>query len=170
MKLFVFFITFIVALPLMAQTDDLRDEPGYVDFGELNSAYGEPIVEINIGSALLGFVGALAGDDDPETAAIFDKLKAVRVNVYKVHGDASAAIDHINDVAAKLSASNWVPIVTVRDEGEHVYILIKMNGEKIEGLTVMAAEDDDEAVFINVIGEIDPDDLSKITDTLDIDL
>lgn len=170
MKLFVFFITFIVALPLMAQTDELRDEPGYVDFGELNSAYGEPRVEINIGSALLSFVGALAGDDDPEVAAVFDKLRAIRVNVYKVDGDASAAIDHINDVARTLEARDWVPIVTVRDEGEHVRILVKMSDGKIDGLTVMAAEDDDEAVFINVIGEIDPEDLSKVTDALDIDL
>ena len=55
MKLFVFLISFFVALPVLAQTDELRDEPGYVDFGELNSAYGEPTVEINIGAALLGF-------------------------------------------------------------------------------------------------------------------
>ncbi len=170
MKLFVFLISFLVALPVMAQTDELRDEPGYVDFGELNSAYGEPAVEINIGPALIGFVGALAGDDDPEVAAVFDKLKAVRVNVYKVDGDASLAIDHIKEVASTLESREWVPIVTVRDEGEHVRIFVKMSGEKIDGLTVMAAEDDDEAVFINVIGEIDPEDLSKVTDSLDIDL
>ena len=170
MKLFVFLISFFVALPVFAQTDELRDEPGYVDFGALNSAYGEPKVEINIGAALLGFVGALADDDDPEAAAIFDKLKAVRVNVYTVDGDASAAIDHINEVSSTLQSRDWTPIVTVRDEGEHVRIFVKMSGEKIDGLTIMAAEDDDEAVFINVIGEIDPEDLSKVTDTLDIDL
>jgi hypothetical protein len=169
MKLFVFLISFFVALPVIAQTDELRDEPGYVDFGEMSAAYGEPKIEINIGSALLGFVGALADDDDPEVAAIFDKLKAVRVNVYKVD-DATAAIDHISDVASELKSRSWIPIVTVRDEGEHVRIFVKMTGDKIDGLTVMAAEDDDEAVFINVIGEIDPDDLSKVTDTLDIDL
>jgi len=169
MKLFVFLISFFVALPVIAQTDELRDEPGYVDFGELSSAYGEPVVEINIGTALLGFVGALAGEDDPEAAAIFDKLKAVRVNVYKVE-DASAAIGHINDVSSKLQSQDWTSIVTVRNEGEHARIYVKMNGNKIDGLTVMAAEDGDEAVFINVIGEIDPEDLSTVTDTLDIDL
>jgi len=58
----------------------------------------------------------------------------------------------------------------VRNEGEHARIYVKMNGNKIDGLTVMAAEDGDEAVFINVIGEIDPEDLSTVTDTLDIDL
>lgn len=170
MKLFVFLISIFVALPVMAQTDELRDEPGYVDFGLLNEAYGEPRVEINIGTALLGFIGALADDDDPEAAAIFDKLKGIRVSIYKVDGDASAAINHIDEVASKLSAQNWTSIVKVNDDGENVRIMIKMTGNKIDGLTVMAAEDDDEAVFINVIGEIDPEDLSKITDTLDIDL
>lgn len=170
MKLFVFLISFFVALPVLAQTDELRDEPGYVDFGMLNATYGEPRVEINLGTSLLGFVGALAGDDDPEAAAIFEKLKGVRVNVYKVEGDASEAINHINDVAAKLSAQNWVPIVKVSDEGENVRIFVKMSDDMIDGLTVMAAEDDDEAVFINVIGQIDPADLHTVTDSLDIDL
>ncbi len=170
MKVFVFLISLLVALPVVAQTDNLRDEPGYVDFGELSSAYGEPSVEINIGGALLGFVSALAENEDPEVAQLFKKLKAVRVNIYKVGDDASVAINRINEVTSKLKSDNWVPIVSVRDEGENVRIYVKMNGDVIDGLTVMAAEDGDDAVFINIIGQINPEDFTKITDKLDIDL
>ncbi len=170
MKVITFLISFFVAAAAFAQTDDLRDEPGYVDFGELSEAYGEPKVEINIGGALLGFVGAMAKNGDPDVAALFNKLRAVRVNVFDVEGDATVAMNHIDEVARALSADGWTPIVTVRDEGEHVRIFVKMTDNVIDGLTVMAAEDDDEAVFINIIGEINPEDLSRVTDTLDIDL
>ena len=42
-------LTATLALPVMAQEDELKDYPGYVDFGELNSIFGEPTTTINIG-------------------------------------------------------------------------------------------------------------------------
>ena len=32
----------MLALPVMAQEDELKDLPGFIDFGDLTSAYGEP--------------------------------------------------------------------------------------------------------------------------------
>ncbi len=159
----------LLAIPAMAQEDALKDLPGYVDFGELNSIYGEPKVNISIGGALLGFVGAMAKNDDPEAAAIFKKLKGVRVSVYSTEGNLDAALDQVSRVKSALIASNWEPIVQVSDEGEQVQIFMKMDGVKMDGLTLMAV-DDEEAVFINVIGQLDPQELAEVMGNFDIDI
>ena len=160
----------LLALPVMAQEDALRDLPGFVDFGEMNSIYGEPKVNISIGGTLLSFVAALAKNDDPEAAAIFSKLKGVRVSVYATEdAGAAAALDQVARVKSSLSASSWEPIVQVNDGGEQVQIFMKMNGAVMDGLTLMAV-DDEEAVFINVIGQLDPNELAQVMDNFDIDI
>jgi len=158
-----------LALPAVAQEDALRDLPGFVDFGGLNEIYGEPKVNISIGGALLRFVGAMAKNEDPEAAAIFSKLKGVRVSVYATGGNAAAALDQVSSVKKSLSALQWAPIVQVNDEGEQVQIFMKMNGEVMDGLTLMAV-DDEEAVFINVIGQLDPNELAGLMDDFDVDI
>ena len=160
----------LLAFPAMAQEDALKDLPGFVDFGEMNSIYGEPKVNISIGGSLLGFVGAMAKHDDPEAAAIFNKLKGVRVSVYSTEdAGVGAALDQVSQVKSSLQADNWEPIVQVNDDGEQVQIFMKINGTKMDGLTLMAV-DDEEAVFINVIGQLDPDELAQVLDNFDVDI
>ena len=160
----------LLAFPALAQEDALKDLPGFVDFGELTSIYGEPKVNISIGGALLGFVAAMAENDDPETAELFNKLKGVRVSVYSTEEmGAEAAFDQVGRVKSTLQSSSWQPIVQVNDDGEQVQIFMKMDGDKMNGLTLMAV-DDEEAVFINVIGQLDPRELSQVMDNFDIDL
>ena len=83
-------LTACMALPVLAQEDALKDLPGYIDFGELTSAYGEPKVNITIGGTLLNFVGAMASKEEPEAAQVFSQLKGVRVSTYATGGVAIA--------------------------------------------------------------------------------
>ena len=46
---------------------------------------------------------------------------------------------------------------------------MKFSGETVEGITVMALAED-EAVFVNVIGDLKPDELGKVMDNFDIDM
>lgn len=157
-----------LALPVMAQEDALKDLPGYVSFGELSSVYGEPRVMINVGGAILKFVGA-AAKNDPEAAKILNGLKGVRINVYAIDGNPDAALEQVNTVKGLLQSRQWEPIVQVMEAGEQTQIFMKLEGELMEGLTVMTVSDE-EAVFINIIGQLDPAQLSAVMDNFDIDL
>jgi len=158
-----------LALPAAAQEDAMKDLPGYVDFGIFPGVYGEPKVMINLGGSILKFVGGMSRDD-PETAALMDKLKGVRINVYSVEeGSADPALQKIAQVKTMLQSSNWEPIVQVNEDGEQAQIFIKFSGDVMEGLTVMAV-DEEEAVFINIIGQLEPDQLSQVMDNFDIDI
>lgn len=159
----------LLALPVMAQEDALKGYPGYVDFGELNSVFGEPSVQISVGESLLGLVGSLSASEDPETAELFKRLNGVRVNVFETESMAEGAVDLIQDISSKLSDRGWESVVTVNSQDEQVRIFMKINEDRIDGITVMAVEEN-EAVFVNVIGDINPAQLGKVMENFDIEM
>jgi len=168
-KLLLMSLAAMLALPVMAQEDALKTFPGYVDFGELNAIFGEPTVQIAVGESLLGLVGALSASQDPEAAELFKRLNGVRVSVFETSQMADGAVDYVKDVSSQLSNLGWESVVTVNSADEQVRIFMKINNDRVEGITVMAVEED-EAVFVNVIGSINPAELGKVMENFDIDL
>jgi hypothetical protein len=160
----------LLSLPGVAQESELKEIPGYVDFGALDSVYGEPRVRINIGGFLLKFM-INATKDDPEAAALMKGLKGVRINVYNTSGEVEPAMEQVARVRSVLQAENWEPIVQVKEIGEEVQVFIKagQTGETMEGLTVMAVNGE-EAVFVNLMGTIDPAKLGQVMEQLDVDV
>ena len=159
----------LLAFPAIAQEDTLKDLPGYVDFGELNSIFGEPTVQISIGESLLNMVGALSAEEDPEAAELFRKLNGVRVNVFETEAMADGAVDLVKDISTKLSDQGWESVVTVNSADEQVRIFMKISEDRVDGITVMAVEET-EAVFVNVIGDINPAELERVMDNFDVDI
>jgi hypothetical protein len=159
----------MLALPAMAQEDALTDFPGYVDFGELNSMFGEPSVQIAVGGALLGFVSALSAAEDPEAAELFKRLHGVRVSVFENPAVTEDAVNYVKTISSQLNQQGWESVVTVNSDDEQVRIFMKFNAENVEGITVMTLQED-EAVFVNVIGDLKPDELGKVMDNFDIEM
>jgi hypothetical protein len=159
----------VLAFPALAQEDALKAFPGYVDFGELNSTFGEPTVQISIGASLLSLVATLSAQEDPEAAELFKKLNGVRVNVFETEAMAEGAVDLVKDISGKLGESGWESVVTVNSADEQVRVFMKINGETVDGITVMAVEES-EAVFVNVIGNINPAELERVMKNFDIKL
>ena len=58
---------------------------------------------------------------------------------------------------------------SVNDGSEQVRIFMKINGDMVEGISVMAVEPT-EAVFVNVIGNLNPAELEKVMDNFDVDI
>jgi len=159
----------LLALPAAAQEDALKAFPGYVDFGELSGTFGEPTVQISIGASLLNLVGSLSAEEDPEAAELFKKLNGVRVNVFETETMAEGAVDLVKDISSKLSSSGWESVVTVNSADEQVRVFMKINAETVDGITVMAVEEN-EAVFVNVIGNINPAELEKVMKNFDVEI
>lgn len=160
-------LTALMALPALAQEDALKAYPGYVDFGELSSIFGEPTVQISVGQALLNLVGSLSAEEDPEAAALFSRLNGVRVNVFENREISPEGVDFVKDTSSKLAALGWESVVTVNQDQEQVRIFMKLSDGQVEGITVMAVEAT-EAVFVNVIGNLNPAELEKVMDNFDV--
>jgi hypothetical protein len=161
-------ITMLLALSAVAQEDELKTMPGYVAFESLDEVYGEPRVRVNVGGFLLSLMSK-AAKNDPEAAAVLEGLEGVRINVYSTGGEVAPAIDQLQNAKNMLSNQNWEPIIQVNEDRQNVQVFIKANGEGVQGLTVMAVDADD-AVFVNILGSIDPENLGAIMDQFDVDL
>ena len=159
----------LLSLPAIAQEDELKDLAGYVDFGDLSATYGEPKITINLGGTMLNFVGMMSSEESPETSELISKLKGIRVQMYAIDENADAAKTQFSKVKGDLKSSGWEPIVQVNEEDEQVLIYMKMDGENMEGLTVMVV-DEEEAVFVNIIGQLNPAELGKVMKSLDVDV
>ena len=162
-------LTAMLALPAVAQEDALKAFPGYVDFGDLGDIFGEPTVQISVGASLLSLVGSLSASEDPEAAEMFKRLNGVRVNVYENTEIPAEGLDLVRDVSSQLSGSGWESVVTVNSEDEQVRIFMKIDDDVVQGITVMVVEAT-EAVFVNVIGDINPAELEKVMDNFDVEI
>lgn len=167
-KLAIGVFTMLLALSVVAQEDELKTMPGYVAFESLDEVYGEPKVRVNVGGFLLSLMSK-AAKNDPEAAAVLEGLEGVRINVYSTGGEVAPAIDQLQNAKNMLSNQNWEPIIQVNEDRQNVQVFIKANGEGVQGLTVMAVDADD-AVFVNILGSIDPENLGAIMDQFDVDL
>ena len=159
----------LCAAPALAQEDALKDYPGYVDFGSLTEIFGEPTVQIAVGESLLGLVGSLSAKEDPEAAELFNRLNGVRVNVFENTEVTAEGYDFVKDASTQLAGMGWESVVTVNSEDEQVRIFMKIDGDVVRGITVMAVEPT-EAVFVNVIGDLNPEELEKVMDNFDVDV
>ena len=159
----------LLALPAIAQEDELKNLAGYVDFGDLSATYGEPKITINLGGTMLNFVGMMSSSESPETSEMISKLKGIRVQIYSLDENVDAARDQFGKTKSGLKSSGWEPLVQVNDDDEQVLVYMKMEEGNMEGMTVMVV-DDEEAVFVNVIGQLNPAELGRVMDSFDVDV
>jgi hypothetical protein len=148
-------------------------EPGYVDVGQLLPSTKGQFVEVNLSPALLKFAARIAKHHEPDAAEIVGDIKRIRVNVVGLDDSNRAeTIQKIEAVRSQLESQGWSRMVTVREgeRGDDVAIFAKMKGDdSIEGLVVTVIDRKGEAVFVNIVGNINPDKLAALAEKYDIE-
>ncbi len=160
---------------LLLCTSTYANAQGEIDFADLSTHYGEPKVEINLSAGLMKLIGSFANSEDPEIGDILSKLESIKVRVYNLNGEVSKASSTIDQVSSELKADNWETLVTVNnnEENQKVRVFSKSTSNVIDGVVVMVVspeKDGGEAVFINIVGEIDPEKIGKVAQTLNVDI
>ncbi len=140
----------------------------FFDFGRIPGVPNEPNVEINLNAALLGFVTEAARTADPDAADAIRGLDGVRVRVYDDLEDTKAVAAFVGEASKRLERSGWQRAVYVADDSDNVRIYVQMQDKKVSGMTVMVV-DDDEAVFINIAGFIEPAQLGRLARAMGVD-
>jgi len=144
--------------------DRLENLPGYVDFsGLVDLSNAPPKVEVTLSGVLLQFFAVALEEEDADLAQTLGKLASIRVSVFDLEeSSAKQARVEADRIASRLSADAWERTVLVRDEESTVHMFIKPDADRIAGMTVMVVEPSSEAVFINIVGEIDPAQLGRV--------
>lgn len=162
-----------LSLALTTFSSAAEAQSGAIDIGQLMpSAKGE-FVEINLSSAMLKFAARIAARQEPEAAELIRNLKSIRVNVVGLDdSNRAGTIEQIEGVRRKLEAQGWTKMVTVREKngGDNVDVHVMQRGEEaIDGLVVTVLDKKGEAVFVNIVGNINADQIAQIADKFDIE-
>ncbi len=149
-----------------------ESESGYVDFRELDDWFDtEAKLEINVKGALLRLVAEASRNEDPELARLLSRLKGIYVRGYPLSRSQAGAVGRrTSDFARRLEGQGWDTVVRVREEDEQVDMYIRSDGDNIAGLVVMVVSpDEDETIFVNIVGDIDPEEIGRIGSKFHID-
>lgn len=162
-----------LALSVLALTAQAA-APGFVDVGKFTPVDGCQFVEVNLNAPLLKFASMFVDQEEPEVAALIRSIKHVRVNVVGYDETTRAeTTDRVTGVRRELESQGWAQMVSVKDAGgaDNVEIYVKMGaGETIEGLVVTVIDSHKkEVVFVNLVGDIKPEQLATIGKRLNIE-
>lgn len=156
-----------------APAGDYTKHPGYMEF-DTKAIFGgaEPKVEVYLRQPMLNLVSKFAENEDPEMVEVLGKLQLVRVQIFNSDDESFQKFATESSAAVKaLDSKGWERVVRVREDNEQVYVYLKPSPdyEFIQGIVVIAAEDDDDAIFVNIVGDIHPDDIDILGDRFGID-
>jgi hypothetical protein len=146
--------------------------PGQVDFGSFSpSKSGGEFVEVNVPSSLISMAAKFIEKQEPDVAQMLNGLKLVHVNVLAM--DDSNRDDmkqRAEKVRSNLSGHGWERIVCAQKDNQDVGVFLKMDGNKaVQGLTVVVLDGEKHAVFVNIVGDIRPEQLASLGEKLNIE-
>jgi len=164
-----------VAAPAFAgdpKNEDVNRHPGFVDFTALN-VFGDqgPEVEVFLDRGLIAMVGSMSKRKDPALSEMLSKLLQIRVQTFAIRDEKRSEIEaKTKEMAKKLESKGWQTFVRVNDkkDGSQTYVYMKPRGNVFEGLVVMNVDPNDDASFVNIVGEIDPEKLGELGEKFNI--
>jgi Domain of unknown function (DUF4252) len=164
-----------VLVLLLAAPSGWAQKPPAVDSGllpldELNLFPKDKLsAEVNIEGALLRLVAQASKRSDPDFSSLLAGLRSIKVQVFPLAGaEAETVKVKIGRAVRWLEDHNWQTMMKVREEGSETYIYLKEQDGKIVGLTVLSFTPGEEAAVINIAGRIDPEQLGRLGQGLDV--
>lgn len=171
--IFILFLSIgLVTTSIFADEDkEIKKHPGYVNLDDIEiPGDAEETVEVYVKGPILKLVAKATEHEDPGLAEILSKLLLIRINTFSIdHGLTDKLKPKISKIEQDLQKQKWEKTVRVKERDNLVNIYVKFDDkDRIVGLVIMAIEDDDEAVFVNIVGEADWEAISKIGRKFDI--
>jgi hypothetical protein len=145
--------------------------PGQVDFGGFSPPKnGGQFVEVNVPTALINFASQIISKDEPDVAKVLNGLKLVKVNVIGLDDENRPDLEkRAQKIRQDLSGNGWERVVNVQEKDQDVSVYLKMDEKgAVQGLTAVVIAGKDQAVFVNVVGDIKPEQLAMLGDKFHI--
>lgn len=151
---------------------DLKTLPGYLDPNALQPFAGDDqlTLEVNLQGPLIRFVAEAAKGADPELSAAISKVQSVLFRLYQLTpGDLERLRRDTATSAAALEKKGWQRVVWMRGEKSVNYLYLKMEGNRVIGLTALFIDQQNQFGIINLAGEIDPAQVGRIGQRFNIE-
>ncbi len=145
-----------------------RSSDGFADLESLGVRDTDSVMTLSLGPSVLRFAASHM-DDEPETRELLKSLDGVRIRIYEIDGDAGRVAGRIEDMSRHLQDDGWEPVMLVREENETTHMLLRTIDGRICGMTVLVSDGESEAVVVNLMGDIKPDQFGDVMVALDVD-
>jgi hypothetical protein len=127
------------------------------------------VVDVSLDEKLMAMAAKLivkyAKDDDEakEAAAIIAGIKEVYVRSYEFDTEGQYSPADVENIRAQVKGPGWSRLVGVRSkrEGENAEVYLCMPGDKVLGVTIIAANPK-ELTVVNIVGTVDVERLSEL--------
>jgi hypothetical protein len=145
-----------------------RSSDGFADLESLGVRDTDSVMTLSLGPSVLRFAASHI-DDEPEMRELLNSLDGVRIRIYEIDGDAGRVAGRIEDMSRHLQDDGWEPVMLVREENETTHMLLRTIDGRICGMTVLVSDGESEAVVVNLMGDIKPDQFGDVMVALDVD-
>lgn len=169
-SLFIFSLA-VLSTSSLAQNTDYKKDPGYIEFGDLSSFQsGDNASEILLDERLLKLAAENSKKEDSELKDVLKGLKLVKVNsfFFKEQNE-SRILNKLKSLDAELTSKSWERIIKMQSNGNYNSVYVKTKGgNNVAGLVVTTLNSKGMAVFINIVGDINLESLSRLSKNLGI--
>lgn len=165
----------VLAMLLLASARVSAQSPDAEAAFKQLSAKAVKAVNISLDQSMLQFAGMFMNDKDADEAQakkIIANLKGVYVHSFEFSKPGGYSDDDISALRAALKEPEWSRIINVNKSGKDeeektAEIYFRKEGDKIGGLAVIAAEPR-KLTFVEIVGDINPQDLAKLSGQMGI--
>lgn len=162
----------MVSCCLLTQASAEGLPPGQVDFGAFSPPEtGGEFVEVNLPGSLIAMAARFVEKQQPDVAQLIGGLHLVHVNVIGLDDSNRQAVEKRTErIRHELDSKGWERIVAVHQSEQTVSVYLKTaNKDTVQGLVVMVLDARKQAVFVNVVGDIKPEQLAALGERLHLD-
>lgn len=149
-----------------------EDSPGYVDFSR-QPLFDEDDLEIRVSvkGPMIHLVAEASREKDPNLAEMLGELEAVEVHVYRLAEDERDAVRReISRQAGELEAGGWAEAITIHLRRARGHVFLRLVGAEPVGVAALYVGEENEAVFVNIVGRIDPAQIGRLASQFNLDL
>ncbi len=126
----------------------------------------EEVVNVTLDANMLGLATQFMSEQKPEekqAKELVKSLKGIYIRSFEFAQEGQYSAADIEEIRSQLREPEWVPIINFRSkkQGERAQIFLKKEGDKVAGLTILAAEPKS-LTIVHIVGALHPADLAKL--------
>jgi hypothetical protein len=157
-------ILFAASAQWTARAQEVRLQLGNLDKLE---ARATDTVDVTLDGKLLQLAKAFLNPKSPKEAAIKELiagLKGVYVKVFQFDKEGEYTSADVDSVRVQLNSPGWTRMVGVKSkrEGEKIDVYMRLTGEQVGGIAVIAT-DPKQFTVVNIVGTIDLEKLVQLS-------
>ncbi len=144
--------------------ESIKTHPGYVDLEEIQiPESAERVTDISLGPALLRLMATFANGMDDREDVDYSGYLSIRVKSFEINRQQSDEMKPVMErIEKNLKKDKWERLMTINDKDDYTIVSMVTHKDKPAGLFIMSMEYNENVSFVNVAGNIDLEQISRM--------